>query len=345
MSELERQMAEARAHVDVRWDERRAQKVAAGFDAFRRRERARRTAAALLVLAIAAGGGWWWRNRAAAPPSFAREQPRPSQSLPSLVRFADGSIARPLDAESVVRSTSAPTATRRVTAEVVHGGARFDVVHDPSRVFHIDAGQVSVEVLGTAFTVERRGAKVRVAVEHGRVRVSWAHERRELVDGQAALFPPDPPSSEWKTLADRGDYPGAWAALRDSELRDEPGELLLAADVARLSHHPAEALPRLEQILQQHGTDPRASLAAFTLGRVLLEELDRPRDAALAFADARRRDADGPLAADALAREVEAWSRAGEPVKARDRADEYVRKYPEGIRMGSVRRYGAPMSR
>jgi len=50
--------------------------------------------------------------------------------------------------------------------------------------------------------------------------------------------------------------------------------------------------------------------AAFTLGRVLLDELGRPSEAVDAFPLAR--SSGGPLAEDALAREVEALSRAGE---------------------------------
>ncbi len=339
MGDLEREIARARGHVDVQWDDERARRVQAGLGARRQRQRVR-AAAAGVALALMVAGGLWWRHQRSDTP--AREARHDQRSAP-LVRFADGSVARPLDLDSVVRPIAA--APRRLTVEVVRGGARFDVVHDPSRVFHIDAGQVSVEVLGTQFTVERRGAKVRVAVEHGRVRVAWGSGRRELTDGEGALFPPDPVAGGWQALAASGAYREAYAALRDSELHDEPGELLLAADVARLSHHPAEALPRLEQILQQHHSDPRAPLAAFTLGRVLLEELNRPRDAAPAFAEARALDVHGPLAADALAREVEAWARADEPRRARERAGEYVRLYPDGSRLGSVRRYGAGRDR
>ncbi|MEO7092617.1 MAG: hypothetical protein ABI175_05150, partial [Polyangiales bacterium] len=86
--------------------------------------------------------------------------------------------------------------------------------------------------------------------------------------------------------------------------------------------------------------DPRAPLAAFTLGRVLLEELGQPGQAAEAFAKARALGGAGPLAEDALAREVEAWWRAGATDKAHERAEEYVKVYPKGLRIRSVRKYG-----
>ena len=117
---------------------------------------------------------------------------------------------------------------------------------------------------------------------------------------------------------------------------DNPRDLLLAADVARLSHHSGQAVTPLRRLLASFPGDPRAPLAAFTLGRVLLDELGRPREAAEAFARARS----GAMAEDALAREVEAWSRAGDSATARTRAELYLQLYPKGRRDRSVRRYG-----
>jgi transmembrane sensor len=151
---------------------------------------------------------------------------------------------------------------------------------------------------------------------------------------------PRPEGPDWKTLAQRGDFDGAHAALaKQGPPRDDPADLLLAADVARLTRHPAEAVSLLRRVVDRHGQDPRAPLAAFTLGRVLLEELGRPQEAAAAFAQARRLGPSGPLAEDALAREVEAWSRAGVLDRARERATEYLQRYPGGARIRSVRRH------
>jgi transmembrane sensor len=123
-------------------------------------------------------------------------------------------------------------------------------------------------------------------------------------------------------------------------VRDEVNDLLLAADVARLSHHPAEAVEPLRQILRLHASDPRSSLAAFTLGRVLLESLGEPREAADAFAEVQALAPGGELLADALARETEARAAAGDMVTARTLAERYVRDFPTGARLRSVRRYG-----
>jgi transmembrane sensor len=190
-----------------------------------------------------------------------------------------------------------------------------------------------------------------------------------------AARPASEPSNAWRDAAARGDYAAAWLALeraaatpRDLASPTDPtggaalrptgraggvppardlaspiggmSDLLLAGDVARLSGHPAAAVTWLARAAALHPGDPRAPLAAFTLGRVHLEDLGAPRDAAQAFARARELAPDGPLAEDALAREVEAWSRAGETETARARAEAYVRRYPEGHRVHAVRRFG-----
>jgi transmembrane sensor len=147
--------------------------------------------------------------------------------------------------------------------------------------------------------------------------------------------------ASWRRLAERGQYEEAQRALRKAgpgAVRDDTAELLLAADAARLSGHPAEAVPYLQRVLRGHGHDPRAGLAAFTLGRVLLDELGRPSEADDAFALAR--SAGGPLAEDALAREVEAVSRAGDVTRSRELALLYQRLYPNGRRAKAVSRFG-----
>jgi transmembrane sensor len=114
-------------------------------------------------------------------------------------------------------------------------------------------------------------------------------------------------------------------------------DLMLAADAARLSGHPAESMPYFQKLLREHAGDERAPLAAFTMGRILLAQLARPGEAADAFAQARRLAPQGPLASDALAREVEAAAAAGDGARARERAREYLSRYPAGRRAAAVR--------
>jgi transmembrane sensor len=165
-----------------------------------------------------------------------------------------------------------------------------------------------------------------------------------LQPGTPQVFPVAPlpqAAPAWQVLAERGQYREAYASLRSERatpVRDETHELLLAADTARLSGHSGEAVPYLRRILIQHSDDPRAHLVAFTLGRVLLDELGRPAEAAEAFARARVRRT--PLAEDALAREIEARARAGDARRAHALAIEYQRNYPQGRRMRAVAKFG-----
>jgi hypothetical protein len=237
------------------------------------------------------------------------------------------------------------------------GGARFMASHDPEHPFVVVAGDAVIEDLGTTFTVQYLSAdRVDVAVEEGRVKVRVRGANTEIAAGDSREFAvvpsmpaieksslphAGPASSSWRPLAESGRYDEAHTALKKAgpnAVRDETADLLLAADAARLSGYPGEAVPYLERVVRMHSSDPRSSLASFTLGRVLLDELGRPREAADAFA--RARVAGGPLAEDALAREVEATSRAGDATRSRELARDYRALYPNGRRAKAVSRFG-----
>jgi transmembrane sensor len=120
-------------------------------------------------------------------------------------------------------------------------------------------------------------------------------------------------------------------------VRDEAGDLLLAADAARLSGHPADAVRWLRMLCDRHSSDPRAPVAAFTLGRVL-DDLSQPAEAAAAFRRAGVLSPSGPLAEDALAREAEAWARAARSDDARDACARYLRRFPSGPHVAELRK-------
>jgi transmembrane sensor len=286
------------------------------------------------------------------------------------IRFSDGSVVTRLEPEAQVSVIEA--GPERIITSVERGQIHAEVAPRPSRIFRVVAGQVVVEALGTAFTVERLDERVGVSVRHGRVRVTWLTGSGELGAGEANWFPPidenrardepraagteapvvdaapaagSPPAAtrtpSWKMLALEGRNREAYALLRDQRrnVRDAD-DLLLAADVARLSGHPADAVPFLERSIKESGGGPKAAMAAFALGRVLMTSLGSPERAALEFAEARSRAQGGSLGEDALAREVEAWAQAGSATRARERAQEYLRLYPRGQRLRAVRTFG-----
>jgi transmembrane sensor len=251
----------------------------------------------------------------------------------------------------------------RVQVDAVRGTSRYDVVPNPARTFEVRSGAVTVTVVGTEFIVEQRGEATWVEVLRGKVRVAWGEEQAFLVAGESGIFPResapsateegltapgeiDPPTARgphasqmYRARVAKRDYRGAYAVLsRNPALAgDTVEELLVAADVARLSDHPAEAVPYLQRVLREHPRDERAPLAAFTLGRTL-GGLGRTEEAMNMFGRVHNTWPKSPLAEDALLRQAEAASQLGDLGATRRIAEQYDRDYPTGRRRAEVRR-------
>lgn len=348
-----------RKHVATPWTEDRARVVQTALVQRLRRARVRRAGLGIVAaLFISAAAAWWLQRPGAIPASTVTSAPLqpPPQVPPNDLSLAldDAATVAALepqqDLHALVRLVDESAAAR--TWRLLGKGARFEVRANDERHFRLQVDAVLIDVLGGAFRVVKVGQGVRVQVENQSAVVSWQGGTRELLAGQSAVFPPKTARAaghqRWQGLAKRGRFEEAFLALQQAiavdgkgAVPDEPGALLLAADAARLSRHPEKALPHLQRFVQRFPTDPRASLAAFTMGLVLLEELGRPRDAALAFAKSRKMSPAGDLTEDAWAREAEASFRAGDEDRARQAAEEYLRHFPNGRRATAVRRYGA----
>lgn len=325
--------------VEARWSESRATTTRHGLERRRRRRRVTRVVAASLVVLAGVGGLWWARPSRSAEPELA--------VVPVPVPLAPLAFA----VESVGESQAQLTDGSLTRGKVLVRGNGV-----------LRAGEIEVSVRSGRVLVERVGQSAFVHVEEGEAVVRWSGREVTLASGEERAFSfendPEPAPAEvsetpppprrppaparWRQLAERGEFNAAYDALRATKAppRDEPEELLLAADVARLSRHPQEALAPLRRLLERYPRDPRTPLAAFTLGRTLLDELGQPAESARAFARARALAPHGPLVDDALAREVEAQARAGEPEKARQLALEYLKRLPDGPRARLVRHHG-----
>jgi transmembrane sensor len=260
-----------------------------------------------------------------------------------------------------------------------NGIATFDVHPGGPRRWTIACGPAIVEVVGTRFVIDAGKDRTLVRVERGRVRVTSATGTKELGAGESIVVtaapspppsqtatpiptpipaspPPPPPtpgltltptpvpSTSWRSLARSGDYEGAYATLGAPGIaratpRAGVDELLVLADVARLSGHPAEAVAPLTRVLDEDSRDGRAPLAAFTLGRIELDTLGHPSRAASAFARAIELGLPAGLAEDGYARLVEARARAGDRAGARAAVDAYTRAFPTGSRSTTMRRW------
>jgi transmembrane sensor len=363
MSDVAERVHALREHVDAEYDGNRTEAALLGLRAECRRRHARRVAlAATMGVAIVFGGTMLALR--------ARHGGAPAR-LGALFALDDGSVVMPIEPSSRVLAKT--VSAQRVELELVSGSARFDVVPNREREFRVRAGRVDVVVVGTRFSVERQGERTAVVVEGGRVRVEWERGQQVLEPGERGSFPPFettvlPPSratespvvapdappiepraapvrlgTDWRVLANRGEFAAAYRKLRDPSKSVTPthlDDLLLAADVARRSGHAAEAVPYLEKGLTAHPGDARSAVVAFTLGRVYLTDLHDPTGAAAAFARARAAAPHGPLAEDALAREIEARSRSGDQLRAHALAEEYVQTWPAGTHLVAVRHFG-----
>ncbi|AKF08448.1 FecR family protein [Sandaracinus amylolyticus] len=260
------------------------------------------------------------------------------------------------------------------------GRARFDVTPGGSRRWIVETGAVVVEVLGTSFTVAHVDGGVRVDVEHGVVlvrgddvpgglarltagRSMTIGARQALETLVVAARSETPPEATLETAGperrparattapSRETAPSEAVAPETAPPETAPAEPAAAerragdlrdADLLRSQGRVAEAAALLGDIARAHD-EPRAdrALAAFTLARLALDRLDRPRDAADAFTLALELGLDTTLVEAARARRVEALVRAGETARATEAAREYVRHHPAGRWRHQVERWVA----
>ncbi len=287
-----------------------------------------------------------------------------------VVYFADGSHAVLLEPRTEIRVEV--TADDLLELRLASGVARFEVVPNPKRLFRVLTTDLRIEVLGTSFTVTENEEDESVSVHHGRVAVFAGNSRHELgadmtftYDGDNSVSvaeeeedEPEEPAVKkrpkktrktrahkaaaakraWKQLAKDGKMAAAYEAMKSDEAPADVRELMLAADVARLTGHPKEAVGYLETVVDKNKSDPNAVLAAFTLGRILERELGEYSRCADAFRAARQLAPSGSLAEDALAHEAECRESAGQHDKAKTLAKDYVERHPDGRKISRMRR-------
>jgi hypothetical protein len=143
------------------------------------------------------------------------------------------------------------------------------------------------------------------------------------------------PEESWQSLARASRFKEAFARVDergfDAELmRAGAADLVLLGDVARLSGDPARALVAYERVRSRAPGTEAAANAAFSMGRVYFDQREAYPEAARWFATYRSERSHGPLARDAMGRQMEALARAGDRATAARIADEYLVIYPQG---------------
>jgi transmembrane sensor len=368
---------------------RRERRTKSSFASGQRRLLAIATCTSLLI--VIAAWAWRWNHQRG-------ESALPVASIPASIE--PGKSSREVDFGAGARITVGAGARldvleqseRAVVLALRRGLSQFDIRPGGARRWRIESAGVTVEVVGTQFSVERSEQAVRVEVQRGRVLVrglSVPDQVQALDVGRALVVQLNPPqragdevddskssqaastgplplaqmqkapaamaptseakpeSNGWRSAATRQDWKQAWETLgaeglaRETARTDDVAELLALADVARLSGHPNEALTPLRQIVGGHSEDPRSAIAALTLGRVLLDSLANPLQAAFAFERALALKLPSSLAEDAQARLVEAHAKTGALAQAKAAADVYRTRYPGGRRIADVNRWSS----
>jgi transmembrane sensor len=214
------------------------------------------------------------------------------------------------------------------TIEVV--GTRFSCAREPDRLhIGVDRGIVLVRgervinrvrrlSAGESLDVLDATAAAAIEPEPGpepAVGPAGRLTPEETVAAPAVQAPARADRTGWRELERNGRHREAFAALGAQGIRRESKRLGIAdlfalADVARLSGHPADAIAPLQRIIDGFASDRQAPLAAFALGRLLLDDLNRPAAAAAAFNRALELGPPQSLREDVRLRLQEARARA-----------------------------------
>lgn len=144
-----------------------------------RRTALRRWAAPIGLVGLAAAAAVLVLSPALRAPTYATEV-----GAQQVVRLEDGSVVR-LNTDSKVQVRYSQGARRLV---LERGQAYFEVAHDETRPFVVEAGDARVSALGTKFDVRREVGQTQVTLVEGRVEVAragqqntWALRPREQI--------------------------------------------------------------------------------------------------------------------------------------------------------------------
>lgn len=247
--------------------------VQRGLAGRRRRRRRVRLAAGSLLAALAVGLGLWATRPSPLRPLAGPQGELAGRLASGLTRLSDASAIEvaPGTALEVVEN-SGP----RLELHLARGRARLQVTPGTGRQWHLELGELAVDVVGTVFTVEREGGSAAVEVEEGvvvvrgdrlpdRLRRLTRGERLELPPPEvppAAPATPAPPPAEVKDAAPPP------PPARDGAAPTTAAARFAAADAARRAGREEEALRGLEALVAAHPRAPEAPLAAFTLARL-----------------------------------------------------------------------------
>jgi len=180
-----------------------------------------------------------------------------------------------------------------------------------------------------------------------------ALEPRIAADPESARSAPEPMPTRalrrgprWEDLADSDRYEEAVDAAEAEGLplicsTSDASKLMKLADAARLAKRTRAASDVLQSVRERFGNDPRASVAAFYLGRIAFDR--GAYGVALRWFDTVLTERpDGPLAREAAGRVIEALEQSGDSAGAREAAKRYLAVFPNGPHAALARSLSGP---
>jgi len=301
--------------------------------------------------------GWAWGVAGAMALAIAllivhRTGEHATSAAPSLVVTPAGGSSRFTIDDAVIEAGSdtsvevATDAAGGITLSLARGSIDCDVAPRHGRPFHVIAGDVTVEVVGTRFTVVRR-PEVQVDVAHGKVRVRAngrdafvaAGERWPAVATAAVAPVPAPDESPAApTVPAQRPEPPVTDQPRNSPTPASSRDAFVAAQ--RLEAHAWPQAARAYRTIARGG-DRWAALALYSLAELDAAH-DHAADALAVLDEYQRRFPKGASAEDAAWLRVEVLRTLGRTGDARAAAAAYLERFPSGTYVTPASRLAPP---
>jgi hypothetical protein len=276
-----------------------------------------------------------------------RTDAREPQALPRVTMIEGPKVLRPMARRSVrlagsnaqvdLEPNSILTVDRRQRASIERGRVSLAVPHQPQgRHFSIGAGPCRISVLGTKFHVRVAGKNVGVDVDEGVVEV-WSEGHKYTV-GAGDSWTSPAAAVHARRLAIRETAP----QRPTPTLRPSPPPMMpnsgpfREAQAALAQGRPQRALEILETA--SRGEGPAAENAAYEVGWLLRDRLNRPRQALAAWDRYRTRFPRGLLRAETDLSVLETRLMLGEATGALVEAKAFLDRHPTSERRGEITR-------
>jgi transmembrane sensor len=307
------------------------------------------------AVAVAGGAAFFLTSSTVAPDASAHRAALPAdakletENEPLAVKLSDDSeiALAPRSGLEVRGSKSAA-----LSLVLSRGAVTCDVAHREGRTFSVLAGDVVVRVVGTKFTVKTSAGelpRVEVSVLRGVVEVeskrrpgvvakvaagqSWIQSAEPDARGPAS---PEPAAASMEP-ADGARLPDVPVPSASAvPLAPSARELFEKAGERRRAGEAAAAARSYEELLKLHPGDPRASLAAFELGRLRMDRLRDPAGAIAALERAVASNLGPSFREDALARLVSVYAAQGNFAACGRARERYLKSYPAGVHAAAV---------